>query len=100
MEPPTDMLSFKAKIKLRETQDGGRLEPTPPATFYTILEHKSGNFSCRLFFGNDERLTPGQIHTVSVVLLFQEFYKNFAVGDDIGIFDGKNIATGNILSLQ
>jgi hypothetical protein len=100
MTPPPELRYFVAEITLQKTSEGGRSGPTPFGIFHTIMQHQFGNFSCRLFFGDDEQLHPGQTHTVSVVPLFQEFFSNFSAGDQIGIFDGKRIASGKILTLQ
>ena len=65
-----------------------------------MLKHREGDFSCKLYFGDDEKLVPGKTHIVKVVLLFQEFYSKFAVGDKIGIFDGKSISDGEVIEIS
>ena len=97
---PEHLKVFVAKIVMKPTSEGGRQGPTPSGCFRTVLKHKDGDFSCRLYYGKDEKLVPGKTHTVKVVLLYQEFYSKFAVGDKISIFDGKSIADGEVIEIS
>jgi hypothetical protein len=87
---------FKVHLRMKETHEGGREGPTPPGMFRTIIKHRTGNFSCGVFVGDDICLKPGGDYDAEVLVLHEEDRAGFQLGDEIEFWEGKTIAAGKV----
>jgi hypothetical protein len=84
-------------VQMKSAAEGGRSGPTPPGNFRTVIAHKAENFSGLVLLNESQTLAPGQTYSVEIVPLLQQVFARFMVGDEIGVWEGKIIATGKIL---
>jgi hypothetical protein len=86
-----------AKIKLYETDVGGRCEPTPSDQFGCLVEINGEYFDCRLMLESIGSLRPGQIAIVPIKFLRPDLVcPLLRISQDFRLWDGKTVGNGEV----
>jgi hypothetical protein len=92
--------TVSARVYFKKTEDGGRNGPTPKGKLHCIFVHRDNNYDCRLYFGTDHAIAPGESADVTISFIDpSNVIPKLRAQDTFELRDYRHFATGRIINI-